>query len=80
MTLTNIERNIQNQTIDCVVKATDSALRNDLREHTFKQVSVNAHYNSSGFRYPLFDFYKIANPIENIIFHSIRDYDFSKDY
>ena len=79
MTLTNIERNIQNQIIDCVVKA-KYALRENIREHTFKQVSVNAHYNSSGFRYPLFDFYKIANPIENIIFRSIKDYDFSKNY
>ncbi len=80
MTLINIQEKIKEPVINCVIDATYLAVRNDLREYTFKQVSANAHYNKTGYRYPLFDFHKITIPIENIILHSIKDYDFSKAY
>ena len=60
MTSPHIQEKIKEPVVNCVIDATDLAVRNDLREHTFKQVSSNAHYNKTGYRYQIFDFHKIT--------------------
>ena len=59
-TAEQVQENIEKPIIDYLLIAVDYALRNDLRNHIFKQVSINAHYNKTGYRYPIFDFHKIT--------------------